>query len=38
MNGHKLRISTTTAMEHCVVTAITKSVHCLARSCTRSRC
>jgi len=25
MNGHKLRISTTTAMEHCVVTAITKS-------------
>jgi len=25
MNGHRLRISTTTAMEHCVVTAITKS-------------
>ena len=25
MNGHKLRISTTTAMERCVVTAITKS-------------
>jgi CRP-like cAMP-binding protein len=24
MNGHKLRISTTTAMEDCVVTAITK--------------
>ena len=25
MNGHRLRISTTTAMENCVVTAITKS-------------
>lgn len=25
MNGHKLRISTTTAMEHCVVTSITKA-------------
>src|SRR6202140_4858669 len=25
MNGHRLRISTTTAMEHCVITAITKS-------------
>jgi CRP/FNR family transcriptional regulator, cyclic AMP receptor protein len=25
MNGHSLRISTTTAMEHCVVTAITKN-------------
>jgi CRP/FNR family transcriptional regulator, cyclic AMP receptor protein len=25
MNGHKLRISTTTAMENCVITAITKS-------------
>jgi len=25
LNGHKLRISTTTAMEHCVVTAITKA-------------
>jgi CRP/FNR family cyclic AMP-dependent transcriptional regulator len=25
MNGHKLRISTTTAMENCVVTAITKT-------------
>jgi CRP/FNR family cyclic AMP-dependent transcriptional regulator len=25
MNGHKLRISTTTAMEHCVVTAISKT-------------
>jgi CRP/FNR family cyclic AMP-dependent transcriptional regulator len=25
MNGHKLRISTTTAMENCVVTAITKA-------------
>src|ERR1700675_428298 len=24
MNGHKLRISTTTAMEDCVITAITK--------------
>ncbi len=24
MNGHKLRISTTTAMEHCLITAITK--------------
>jgi CRP/FNR family cyclic AMP-dependent transcriptional regulator len=24
LNGHKLRISTTTAMEHCIVTAITK--------------
>jgi CRP-like cAMP-binding protein len=24
LNGHKLRISTTTAMEHCVITAITK--------------
>src|SRR6202789_1808917 len=24
MNGHKLRISTTTAMENCVITAITK--------------
>jgi CRP/FNR family cyclic AMP-dependent transcriptional regulator len=26
LTGHKLRISTTTAMEHCVVTAITKAV------------
>jgi CRP/FNR family transcriptional regulator, cyclic AMP receptor protein len=25
LNGHKLRISTTTAMENCVITAITKS-------------
>jgi CRP/FNR family transcriptional regulator, cyclic AMP receptor protein len=25
MNGHKLRISTTTAMENCVITAITKA-------------
>ena len=25
MNGHKLRISTTTAMENCVITAITKT-------------
>ena len=25
MNGHKVRISTTTAMENCVVTAITKT-------------
>jgi CRP/FNR family cyclic AMP-dependent transcriptional regulator len=25
MNGHKLRISTTSAMEHCVITAITKT-------------
>jgi CRP/FNR family transcriptional regulator, cyclic AMP receptor protein len=25
MNGHKLRIATTTAMEHCVITAIKKS-------------
>jgi CRP/FNR family transcriptional regulator, cyclic AMP receptor protein len=25
MNGHKLRISTTSAMEHCVITAITKA-------------
>jgi CRP/FNR family cyclic AMP-dependent transcriptional regulator len=25
MNGHRLRISTTTAMEHCVITAIAKS-------------
>jgi len=25
LNGHKLRISTTTAMEHCVVTAITRA-------------
>src|ERR1700719_4090786 len=25
MNGHALRISTTTAMEHCVITAIAKS-------------
>jgi CRP-like cAMP-binding protein len=25
MNGHALRISTTTAMEHCVITSITKS-------------
>jgi CRP/FNR family transcriptional regulator, cyclic AMP receptor protein len=25
MNGHRLRISTTTAMDHCVITAITKS-------------
>jgi CRP/FNR family transcriptional regulator, cyclic AMP receptor protein len=25
MNGHRLRISTTTAMENCVITAITKS-------------
>jgi CRP/FNR family transcriptional regulator, cyclic AMP receptor protein len=25
MNGYRLRISTTTAMEHCVITAITKS-------------
>jgi len=25
LNGHKLRISTTTAMEHCVVTTITKA-------------
>ena len=24
LNGHKLRISTTTAMEHCIITAITK--------------
>src|ERR1700719_5330505 len=24
LNGHKLRISTTTAMEHCILTAITK--------------
>ena len=24
LNGHKLRISTTTAMEHCVITAITR--------------
>jgi CRP/FNR family cyclic AMP-dependent transcriptional regulator len=24
MNGHKLRISTATAMDHCVITAITK--------------
>jgi CRP-like cAMP-binding protein len=26
LNGHKLRISTTTAMEHCVVTAIKRTV------------
>jgi CRP/FNR family transcriptional regulator, cyclic AMP receptor protein len=25
MNGHKLRIATTTAMENCVITAITKT-------------
>jgi CRP-like cAMP-binding protein len=25
MNGHKLRISTTTAMEDCLITSITKS-------------
>src|SRR5450755_3456078 len=25
LNGHKLRISTTTAMENCVITAITKA-------------
>ena len=25
MNGHKLRISTTTAIEHCVITSITKA-------------
>ena len=27
MNGHSLRIATTTAMEECLVTAITKTVH-----------
>jgi CRP/FNR family cyclic AMP-dependent transcriptional regulator len=26
MDGHKLRISTTTAMDHCVIMAITKEV------------
>jgi CRP/FNR family cyclic AMP-dependent transcriptional regulator len=33
LNGHKLRISTTTAMEDCVFTAITKAAndHCASR-------
>jgi cAMP-binding proteins - catabolite gene activator and regulatory subunit of cAMP-dependent protein kinases len=30
MNGHRLRISTTTAMENCVITAITKSAMVVA--------
>ena len=31
MNGHRLRISTTTAMEDCVITSITKSTDDAAR-------